>query len=73
MRRGRHGALNDCEEVRKVKVAVIGTGTLGPAIAQVFSQCDSIEKIFLCKGREESRYGKPVIAKAFDKLVSKKN
>lgn len=54
-----------------MKVAVIGTGTLGPAIAQVFSQCDRIDRVFLCKGRHGSREGKPIIAKAFDKLVAK--
>lgn len=54
-----------------MKVAVIGTGTLGPAIAQVFSQCDRIDRVFLCKGRQGSREGKPIIAKAFDKLVAK--
>lgn len=55
-----------------IKVAVIGTGTLGPSIAQVFSQCDGIEKVFLCKGRESSKSnGKDKIEKAFDKLINK--
>ena len=59
--------------VNKVmKVAVIGTGTLGPSIAQVFSQCEKVEKVFLCKGRPSSRSdGKGNIEKAFSKLVAK--
>ena len=55
-----------------MKVAVIGTGTLGPSIAQVFSQCEKIEKVYLCKGREASRSdGKDKIIRAYDKLVKK--
>ena len=55
-----------------MKVAVIGTGTLGPSIAQVFSQCEKIEKVFLCKGRASSKSsGKGKIEKAFSKLVAK--
>lgn len=54
-----------------MKVAIIGTGTLGPSIAQVFSQCDEVEKVYLCKGRAGSRDGKDTIAAAFNKLYSK--
>ena len=55
-----------------MKVAVIGTGTLGPSIAQVFSQCDQVEKVFLCKGRASSKSdGKDKLIRAFDKLVAK--
>lgn len=55
-----------------MRIAVIGTGTLGPSIAQVFSQCEKVEKVFLCKGRESSKSdGKEKIKKAFDKLVEK--
>lgn len=55
-----------------MKIAVIGTGTLGPSIAQVFSQCNSVQKVFLCKGRPESKKtGLESITKAFDKLVTK--
>lgn len=55
-----------------MKIAVIGTGTLGPSIAQVFSQCEKVEKVFLCKGRPSSRNdGKDKIEKAFSKLVAK--
>lgn len=55
-----------------MKVAVIGTGTLGPSIAQVFSQCDQVDKVFLCKGRTSSKSdGKDKLIKAFDKLVAK--
>ncbi len=53
-------------------VAIIGTGTLGPSIAQVFSQCKSVEKVFLCKGRESSSSsGKDKIEKEFRKLVAR--
>lgn len=59
-------------EIKEMKVAVIGTGTLGPSIAQVFSQCEKIEKVYLCKGREASRSdGKDKIIRAYDKLVKK--
>lgn len=55
-----------------MRVGIVGTGTLGPSIAQVFSQCDEIEVVYLCKGRESSlNDGKSVIARSFDKLVSK--
>ena len=53
-------------------VSIIGTGTLGPSIAQVFSQCDAVEKVYLCKGRDSSSSdGKEKIEKAFSKLVAK--
>lgn len=55
-----------------MKVAVIGTGTLGPSIAQVFSQSEGIEKVYLCKGRNTSKSnGKDKLEKAFDKLIAK--
>lgn len=55
-----------------MKVGIIGTGTLGPSIAQVFSQCAEVETVYLCKGRESSKKdGKTAIAKSFDKLVAK--
>lgn len=55
-----------------MKVGIIGTGTLGPSIAQVFAQCDRIETVYLCKGRESSkRDGLASIQKSYDKLVSK--
>lgn len=53
-------------------IAIIGTGTLGPSIAQVFAQCESIKKVYLCKGRPESkRTGKDDIERSYTKLVSK--
>ena len=56
-----------------MKVAVVGTGTLGPSIAQVFSQCEKVEIVYLCKGRESSKSdGKEKIEKAFNKLAQKK-
>ena len=55
-----------------MKVGVIGTGTLGPAIAQVFSQCDDVEAVYLCKGRESSKKdGMDAIRKNLARLVSK--
>lgn len=55
-----------------MKVAVIGTGTLGPAIAQVFSQCEKTEKVYLCKSRESSKDdGMEKIVSAFDMLISR--
>ena len=55
-----------------MKIAVIGTGTLGPSIAQVFSQCDSIDEVRICKGRSSSlSNGKDKIEKTFEKLISR--
>lgn len=55
-----------------MKVGIVGTGTLGPSIAQVFAQCDEIEIVYLCKGRESSkRNGKDGLEKGLSKLVTK--
>lgn len=55
-----------------MKIGIVGTGTLGPAIAQVFAQCDEVEKVYLCKGRESSkRNGKTELEHNLMKLVSK--
>lgn len=55
-----------------MKVGIIGTGTLGPSIAQVFSQCEDVDVVYLCKGRESSRnYGKTSLEKNFNRLVEK--
>jgi len=55
-----------------MKVAVIGTGSLGPSIAQVFCQCRAVERVFLCKGRKSSASnGKEKIVKAFNALIAK--
>lgn len=55
-----------------MKVGVVGTGTLGPSIAQVFAQCEQIETVFLCKGRETSkRNGKDALEKSLSRLVAK--
>lgn len=57
---------------KKMKIGIIGTGTLGPSIAQVFSQCDEIEVVYLCKGRESSKKdGKASLQKNFGRLVEK--
>ena len=56
-----------------MKVGIVGTGTLGPSIAQVFAQCDEVETVYLCKGRESSkRNGKDTLENSLTKLVSKK-
>lgn len=63
--------LDNSEEVF-MNVGIIGTGTLGPSIAQVFAQCEQVEKVFLCKGRESSKNtGLEAIEKSFHKLISK--
>ena len=55
-----------------MKVAVIGTGTMGPSITQVFAQCEKIEEVYLCKGRASSKNsGKDRIFKDLKKLVDK--
>ena len=55
-----------------MKVGIIGTGTLGPSIAQVFAQCDEVEAVYLCKGRESSsKDGKSSIEKSYSKLIAK--
>lgn len=55
-----------------MKVGIIGTGTLGPSIAQVFAQCEVTETVYLCKGRESSkRNGKDSLEKSLAKLVAK--
>lgn len=55
-----------------MKIGVIGTGTLGPSIAQVFAQCDEVETVYLCKGRESSkRNGKDGLEKSLSKLIAK--
>lgn len=55
-----------------MKVGIIGTGTLGPSIAQIFAQCEETEIVFLCKGRESSkRNGKDALEKSLTKLVNK--
>ena len=38
-----------------MKVGMVGTGSLGPGIAQVFAQCDEVEKVILCKGKKNLR------------------
>ena len=55
-----------------MKIGIVGTGTLGPSIAQVFAQCNDVETVYLCKGRETSkRNGKDALEKSLTKLVSK--
>lgn len=64
--------INNGEQQKRIKVAVIGTGTLGPSIAQTFCQSDTIEKVLLCKGRTSSKSnGKDKIERAYQKLVQK--
>jgi 3-hydroxybutyryl-CoA dehydrogenase len=54
-----------------MKVAIIGAGTMGSGIAQLFSIYDEYEVILCDIKREFSENGKKRIAKTFEKLVSK--
>lgn len=55
-----------------MKVGIVGTGTLGPSIAQVFAQCEEVEKVYICKGRESSKKnGKTSVEKSLQKLIKK--
>lgn len=58
--------------VKIMKIAVIGTGTLGPSIAQVFSQCEKVTDVYLCKGRPSSKSdGRDKVVRALERLVLK--
>lgn len=53
-------------------MGVIGTGTLGPQIAQIFAECDEVDKVYLCKGRKSSTNdGKSSIINNYNKQISK--
>ncbi len=55
-----------------MKVGIVGTGAVGPSIAQVFAQCGEVEIVYLCKGRECSiRNGKDALEQNLMQLVSK--
>ena len=55
-----------------MKIGIVGTGTIGPSIAQVFAQCSEVETVYLCKGRECSeRNGKDALEQNLIQLVSK--
>ncbi|MBQ7723998.1 MAG: 3-hydroxybutyryl-CoA dehydrogenase [Lachnospiraceae bacterium] len=55
-----------------MKVAVIGAGTMGSGIAQVFAVCDDVEKVYLCDIKQEfADGGKSKIEKNLGKLVKK--
>ena len=55
-----------------IRVAVIGTGTMGQSIAQAFSECAEIERVFLCRSRETStRNGLDDICRVFEKQIAK--
>jgi 3-hydroxybutyryl-CoA dehydrogenase len=54
-----------------MKVAIIGAGTMGSGIAQLFSIYDEYEVILCDIKREFAENGKKRITKAFQKLVSK--
>ena len=55
-----------------MNVGVVGTGTLGPSIAQVFAQCEQVEVVYLCKGRVTSqRNGMDAIEKGLQKQIIK--
>ena len=53
-----------------MKVGIIGAGTMGTGIAQVFAQTGN--EVYLCDITEEmADKGKNRIAKGFDKLIAK--
>lgn len=55
-----------------MNVGVVGTGTLGPSIAQVFAQCEQVEVVCLCKGRVSSQInGMDAIEKGLQKQIIK--
>ena len=55
-----------------MKVAVIGAGTMGTGIAQVFAQCAEISTVLLCDISDElARKGKERIEKGLNRLVEK--
>lgn len=55
-----------------MRIGVVGTGTLGPSIAQVFSICDKVETVYLCKGRPTSKSdGLKSVENSFYQLVVK--
>jgi 3-hydroxybutyryl-CoA dehydrogenase len=63
-------ATNVKEE--KMKVAVIGAGTMGAGIAQTFAQCDDVEKVYLCDIKQEfADGGLAKVKKNLDRLVTK--
>lgn len=66
----RRGGRNKQEE-NKMKVGVIGAGTMGSGIAQAFAQTEGYE-VFLCDINEQfAANGKNKIAKGFEKRVAK--
>ena len=55
-----------------MRIAIIGTGTLGPEIAQVFAQSSCFERVYLCKGRPSSTHsGEEKIKAEYERLISK--
>ena len=55
-----------------MNVAVIGAGTMGSGIGQVFAQYDGCEKVYLCDIKQEfADGGKAKIVKNLEKQVSK--
>ena len=53
-------------------LGIIGTGTMGVGIAQVFAKCAEVEKVLICKSRpSSSRNGKEYVAAAYNRLLSR--
>lgn len=62
----------ELEDKYKMKVAVIGAGTMGRGIAQAFAQCGEVEKVYLCDIKQEfADGGKAKVKAALDKRVAK--
>ena len=56
----------------KMKVGIIGAGTMGSGIAQTFAQCDAVETVYLCDIKQEfADGGKAKIEKGLMKRVEK--
>lgn len=54
-----------------MKVAIIGTGTMGTSIANMLCQCDKVDQVLFCKGRETSVDGKNKLEKELKARVKK--
>ena len=54
----------ELEDKYKMKVAVIGAGTMGRGIAQAFAQCGEVEKVYLCDIKQEFADGGKAKVKA---------
>lgn len=55
-----------------MNIAVIGTGTMGTSLAQVFSMCNEVNLVHICKGHELSKNdGITAISNGFERMIKK--